>query len=82
MRWIKDIPHERFKIQILQYNSKYLVKIELGQFEQIFKVAESDVNDVTDLEKMINTELLTNSLSRFVEMRNDWATSFAKINEK
>jgi hypothetical protein len=82
MRWIKDIPHERFKIQILQYNAKYIVKIELGQFEQIYKIAESDVSDLNDIEAMINNSLLSNSLSRFVEMRNDWAKSFAILNEK
>lgn len=81
MRWIKDVPHERYRIQILQYNSKFIVKIELGQFEQLYKIGETDVNGVDEVEKMITPELLSNALKRFVEMRNDWSKSFADKNE-
>ena len=72
MRLVKDIPHEKYKIQLFQYNGKYILKIELGQFEQTFKIGETDVYGVGDVEKMITPELLKNSLLRFVEMRNDW----------
>ena len=76
MRLIKDIPHERFKIQIMNYNSKYIVKIELGQFEQIFKIGEVDVDSVEAIEKMLTPELLSNCLHRFIEMRSDWQLAF------
>lgn len=77
MRVIKEIPHERYKIQLLNYNAKYIVKIELAQFEQIFKIGETDVNSLEEVEKMITPELLSNCLKRFVEMRGDWENSFA-----
>ena len=80
MRLIKDIPHERYKIQIFQYNSKYIVKIELGQFEQTFKIGETDVNGLDEVERMISPELLTNALQRFVEMRSDWSKAFTEKN--
>lgn len=76
MRVIREIPHERYKIQIFQYNGKYILKIELGQFEQSYKIGETDVIGVEEVEKMITDELLSNSLKRFVEMRADWAKSF------
>ena len=82
MRWIKDITHERFKIQILNYNSKYIVKIELGQFEQLYKISETDIDNLDELESMITEELLSNSLKRFVEMRTEWAKGFAEKNVK
>lgn len=78
MRLIKDIPHDRFKIQLLNYNSKYIVKIELGQFEQLFKIGELDVNSLDEIEKMISPELLANCLKRFIEMRTDWENEFKK----
>ncbi len=78
MRLIKDIPHERYKIQIMSYNSKYIIKIELGQFEQIFKIGEMDVNSLEEVEKMITPELLSNSLKRFIDMRSDWEESYQK----
>lgn len=82
MRLVKEIPHSRFKIQIHSYNAKYIVKIELGQYEQVFKINESDVNGLEEVERMITTELLRKSLLRFIEMREDWEDGFGKKNIK
>lgn len=76
MRLVKDIPHDRYKIQVFSYNSKYIVKIELGQFEQTFKIGELDVNGLEEVERMITAELLSNCLKRFVDMRADWEAAF------
>lgn len=77
MRLVKEIPHSRFKIQIHNYNARYIVKIELGQYEQTFKISESDVNGLEEVEKMITTELLRKTLLRFIEMRKDWEDGFS-----
>ena len=82
MRLIKDIPHEKYKIQVFQYNGKYILKIELAQFEQTFKIGELDVDGLEDIENMITKELLSNTLKRFVEMRNDWQEAFKQKNNK
>lgn len=81
MRFLKDIPHERYKIQVFNYNARYIVKIELGQFEQIYKIDETEVSGLDEVEKMVNNELLLNSLHRFIAMREDWSKSFNKKNE-
>ena len=78
MRLVKEIPHERFKIQVHQYNGKYIVKIELGQFEQTFKIGDTDVSGLEEVENMITTDLLSNAIKRFIEMRADWEVAFAK----
>ena len=80
MRHIKDIPHERFKIQLMNYNSKYILKIEIDQFEQLYKIGELDVTSLDVIEKMITPEFLKNCLNRFIEMRNDWQTAFQNNN--
>lgn len=80
MRLIKDIPHERYKIQLLNYNAKYIIKIELGQFEQSYKIGELDVDSIEEIERMITPELLNNALKRFVEMRSDWESAFKNKN--
>lgn len=80
MRLLKDIPHDRYKIQVFNYNGKYIVKIELGQFEQTFKIGETDLYGLEDVERMISPELLSNALKRFVEMRSDWETAFKQKN--
>lgn len=76
MRVVADIPHSRYKIQVFLYNGKYMVKIELGQFEQTFKIAESDVVGLEDVKRMVTEELLKNSLDRFLSMRTDWEQAF------
>ena len=80
MRLVKDIPHEKYKIQLFQYNGKYILKIELGQFEQTYKIGDTDVYGVEDVEKMITPQLLKNSLNRFIEMRKDWGEAFTNKN--
>jgi hypothetical protein len=80
VRLVKDIPHDRFKIQVFNYNAKYIVKIELGQFEQSFKIGETDVYGIEDVERMITPELLSNAIKRFVEMRADWEEGFKQKN--
>lgn len=80
MRVIAEIPHSHFKIQIFNYNSKYLLKIELDQFEQMFKISENDVFGVEDLKNMITEELLSNCFDRFLQMRQDWYNAFEQKN--
>ncbi len=82
MRVLKEIPHERYKIQLLNYNAKYIVKIELGQFEQTFKIGELDVDSLDEVENMLTPELLTNCLNRFIEMRSDWERAFQQKNNQ
>lgn len=76
MRHIKDIPHERFKIQLMNYNSKYILKIEIEQFEQLYKIGELEVTSLDAIEKMVTPEFLKNCLNRFIDMRNDWHAAF------
>lgn len=51
MRVVAEIPHPRYKIQLFSYNAKYLLKIELAQFEQVFKIAEADVMGLEEVKK-------------------------------
>ena len=74
------INQKKYKIQLFQYNGKYILKIELGQFEQTYKIGDTDVYGVEDVEKMITPQLLKNSLNRFVEMRADWGEAFTNKN--
>ncbi|MDX1651685.1 MAG: hypothetical protein R3277_04280 [Brumimicrobium sp.] len=80
MRIVDEIPHSRFKIQIFSFNAKYIVKIELGQFEQSFKISETDVMGLDEIKNMISQEFLSNCLERFISMREDWENSFKQKN--
>jgi hypothetical protein len=79
MRTVKEIPHDRYRIQLHQYNGKYILKIELGQYEQSFKIDELDIQNTDDIDKMITEEFLQNCLKRFLTMRRDWEKAFDSI---
>lgn len=81
MRVVADIPHPKYKIQIFNYNAKYIVKIELGQFEQVYKINETDVMGLNDVKAMVTDQILKNALHRFIEMRDDWEDAFKNKNE-
>jgi hypothetical protein len=80
MRVLAEIPHPKYKIQIFNYNSKYIVKIELDQYEQIYKINEIDVFGLEDVQNMITEELLDHAFDRFLTMREDWGKAFASKN--
>lgn len=82
MRLVKEIPHQRYKIQIFNYNGKYILKIELGDYEQTYKIGETNIDGLEDVENMISPNLLSNALKRFVEMRTDWEKSFKEKNTR
>ncbi len=81
MRVVAEIPHNRFKIQIFSFNNKYSVKIELADFEQTFKIGETDVFGLDEVKAMITTELLQNCIDRFISMRADWQKAFENKNK-
>lgn len=76
MRLVRIIPHEKYKIQIFQFSGEYILKIELGQFEQSFKVKEKEVDGAKGVQELITSDFLLTALHRFVEMRNDWNNAF------
>lgn len=81
MRIVKEIPHERFKIQLMQYNEKYLLKIELGQFEQVYKIGQLDIENIEDFDRMLTNDFLGNCIQRFISMRSDWENAYQIITE-
>ncbi|MBO0935972.1 hypothetical protein J2I47_05385 [Fibrella sp. HMF5335] len=73
MRYIKDLPHPQVKISLYSWNSKYIVKIEAGPYEQTYKIGEFDVTGPDDVESMISESFMASVLARFGEMDRDWS---------
>jgi len=78
MRVVKRIPHERYLIEIHQYNNKYLLNITLDQYVQTYKIDEELVDNLEVFEGIVNAEFLKSCLSRFVNMRSDFINEFNK----
>ena len=71
MRLVKEIPHPRYLIQIHEYNSKYLLKITLDSYEQLFKFDKEQFSNLDDIETLLSDDFFANCLSRFIIMSND-----------
>ena len=78
MRLLKRIPHERFLIEIHQYNQKFLLKITLDHYEQIYKIDESEVSNLNIFDALVDSDFLQGCLTRFVSMRSDFLTEINK----
>ena len=72
MRVIAEIPHSHFKIQIFSWNGKYQLKIEIDQYEQTYKVSETNVNGLDDVKALITEDFLSKVMGRMISMREDW----------
>jgi hypothetical protein len=81
MRIIAELPHPDFKISILFMNQKYIVKIEQGTLEQIYKISEMDLTDgVNSVFELLDEEFLKTVGSRFAEMRKDYKDTYYRYN--
>lgn len=79
MRVIGEIPHPECKINIFHWNNKYLVKLELGPFEQTFKIPEFDVNSEDALKRMINEDFISRAMARFADMSQSLVDASSEI---
>jgi len=67
------------KITIFAWNEKYHIKYEVGQFEQTFKVGQTDVMGVDDIRKMLTPDFDAEVLKRFVAMRSDFTAAWNNL---
>ncbi|WP_291077466.1 hypothetical protein [Empedobacter sp. UBA5528] len=73
MRIVAELPVPQGKITIFSMNAKYIVKIEKGQFEQTFKIAELNLSDGLDsVFAMLDDRFMTTVEERFKSMSADF----------
>lgn len=68
MRVVGEINHPDCKITIFHWNNKYLIKLELGPFEQTFKLNEFDIGSEDELRKIVNEDFIDQAMARFADM--------------
>jgi len=74
------IAHPKLDVSVFLRENKYTVKIVLDQYEQIFRISQTDVTGMEDVRALVNTEFLDKVYMRFVEMSKDFKDAFDKIN--
>lgn len=69
MRILGQIPHPHLLINVFKSNNKFLLKFELGPFEQVYKFIESDsIYDLSTVSKLVTDESLKSVFSIFDQM--------------
>ena len=78
MRWLETIPHPHCGIHIFHWNSKYILKIEWGDVEQIYKISDQEPQALAKLKGLVTTAFLNACLQRFLSMKEDLSTLLQK----
>jgi hypothetical protein len=75
MRYVGDITStDNYKIALYTWNEKYIVKIEAGVYEQIYKISEMDfLGGQAEIHALFTDEAFLKSiLDRFRQMHQDF----------
>jgi hypothetical protein len=79
MRVIAELPHPDCKITLFSMNQKYVIKLEKGTFEQIYKISELDIPEgVNGVFQLLDSEFIKSATERFNQMRNDFTEAFKR----
>lgn len=69
MRIIGQIEHPQIKITVFKTDNRFLIKFELGLYEQTYKFRESEyLRDLKDIEKIVNAAFLGEVMQVFDRM--------------
>jgi len=81
MRTIAELPHPDFKISIMSMNLKFIIKLEQGSLEQIYKIPEMDLTDgVNSVFELLDEAFLKTVGERFTTMRADFKDTYYRYN--
>jgi hypothetical protein len=81
MRIIAELPNPEFKITIMMMNAKFIIKLEQGSLEQIYKIPEMDLTDgVNSVFELLDEAFLKTVSERFLTMRSDFKDTFYRYN--
>ena len=80
MRYIKDIPNPRYKIGLYQWNSKYIIKIESGMYEQTYKIDDYEVASTDELEPCMDDAFTQAIADRYDPMHAELSGTLIRHN--
>lgn len=80
MRIVAEIPHPQIKITVFSWNAKFIIKLEAGPYEQVYKIAEEEVEgNVEKVKAMITPEFIEQNKQRFLAMRSDFSKTVQQL---
>ena len=77
MRVIEEIPNPDMKITLFAWNGKFILKFEIENLEQTYKVRETDIPNANAAKSLLTETFLTQIKERFRSMAEEWYTLIA-----
>jgi len=71
MRLVGIIPHPLCRISLFSWNQKFLLKLELGDLEQTFKIPHLDLATEAELRSAVTPQFIERAVERFASMQKD-----------
>lgn len=79
MRILAELPHPECKITIFGMNQKFIIKLEQGNLEQSYKIAEADIiGGVNGVFELLDEEFLKQAVANFKAMRNSFIEAYKR----
>lgn len=78
MRIVGEIPHPGFKITLLSWNNKYLIKFERGPLEQTFKIPEFELTNEAELHTFLDKTFLIEVEGTFDKMEESFVNALKR----
>lgn len=79
MRAIAELPHPDCRISIFSMNGKFIIKIEQGSLEQVYKIAEINIPDgVNGVFALLDEAFIRSVTERFDSMRASFKETYGR----
>jgi len=76
MRMLAQYSQDGLLISILKTNDKFILKFEIGPFEQVYKFFESEtIFDVDSLKKLIDANFISKVFETFEQMNSAYKSA-------
>jgi len=73
MRILGQIPHPQLMISVFKSNNKFILKFEIGPFEQSYKFLESsEIDSFEAIQKIVTEEFIAKVFSVFDQMNESY----------
>jgi hypothetical protein len=76
MRMLAQYSQDGLLISIMKTNDKFILKFEIGPFEQVYKFFESEtIFDVDSLKKLIDANFISKVFETFEQMNSAYKSA-------
>ncbi len=79
MRYIKDIENDFCKASLYNFNNKFIIKFEAGLMEQVYKISETEISGIDDIDGLLSPDFLEKVKQIFETMFLSFTNSLDEI---